>query len=289
MKEYDDFRIDLCARGPFLYLTEFARQLDVECDQSLVPELRATQQRLCVSLPCATADFWNRAEDPLDDQFKNMPLQHYVTTLFNAAEKLAIAELLKPWPIYFHAFAARTHKSQEHTSWPINPRTRAHFSLGMLSDAEFSRTFAISILHPIMAPRVCPCNGLIDPAGFHLLFCRHIHYGIIHDRVKESVAARLRSFTTLEAANLSIQVEQPMDHFFSRRDPMAALSAVPLIDSALIADMVVSLHGDLQQTPIACDFVSCVSRGPTETSDFNSALKVKAAMKVAKYARYELP
>jgi ribonuclease HI len=266
-----------------------ARHLDIDCDQSLVPELRATQQRILSLLPCATVDFWNRAEDPLDEQFKNMPLQHFVTTLFNAAEKLAIAETLKPWPIYFHAFAARIHKSQEHTSWPINPRTRAHFSLGMLSDAEFSRTLAISIFHPIMAPRVCPCKGFIDPAGFHLLHCTHIHYGIMHDRVKESVAARLRSFTTIEAANLSVQVEQPMDQFFLRRDPMAVLSAIPLMDSALIADMVVSLHGDLQQTPIACDFVSCISRGPTETSDFNSALKVKAAMKVSKYARYDLP
>lgn len=56
-----------------------------------------------------------------------------------------------------------------------------------------------------------------------------------------------------------------MDHFFTRRDPMAAPSAAPLADSALVADMIVSLHGDLQQTPIACDFVSCVSRAPAAT------------------------
>lgn len=182
-----------------------ALHLGTHCEQSLVPELRLTQFRISSLLPCATTDFWDRAEDPADEQFKSMPLQHYVTTLFNAAETLSIAELLKPWPIYFHAFFARTHKSQEHVSWPINPRTRAHFSLGMLSDAEFSRTFAIAILHPIMNPRVCPCGGLIDPAGFHLLHCRHIHYGIMHDRVKESVAARLRSFSSMEATFLSVQ------------------------------------------------------------------------------------
>jgi len=266
-----------------------ARRLDIVCEQHLVPQLRLTQQRICEGLPFATTPFWDRAEDPTDEQFKDLPLQHYVTTLFNAAEISSIAEALTPWPIYFHAFAARTHKSQEHVSWPFNPRSRAHFSLGMVSDAEFSRTFAIAIIHPILAPRVCPCGGFIDPAGFHLLHCRHIHYGIMHDRVRDAVAARLRSLMTVAAASLSVHVEPEMDHFFPRRvvigDPL-----VPRADSALKGDLLVSLHGDLQQTPIACDFVSCLARAPVTSSDFNSPLDDKAKMKNLKYSRiYDIP
>jgi hypothetical protein len=265
-----------------------ARRLLIACEQHLVPQLRLTQQRICAALPCANIGFWDRAEDPIDEQFKGLPLQHYVTTLFNAAEIRSISEALLPWPIYSHAFAARTHKSQDHVSWPINPRSRAHFSLGMLNDAEFSRAISIAILHPIMLPRVCPCGGLIDPAAFHLLHCKHIHYGIIHDRVKEAVAARLRSFMTLEAASLSVLLEQQMDHYFARRNPAAARPA-PQADTALIADMIVSLHGDLQQSPIACDFVSCLARSPVATTDFTFALADKAALKISKYSRYDMP
>jgi len=160
--------------------------------------------------------------------------------------------------------------------------------LGMLNDAEFNRAIAIAILHPIMLPRVCPCGGLIDPAAFHLLHCKHIHYGIIHDRVKEAVAARLRSFMTVEAASLSVLLEQQMDHYFARRNPAASNLALQA-DTALIADMVVSLHGDLQQTPIACDFVSCLARSPAASTDFTFALADKAALKIAKYSRYAMP
>jgi ribonuclease HI len=262
-----------------------ARKLHIDCGQDTVPQLRLTQARVCATLACATTSFWDSAEDPTDEKFKNLPLQHYVTSLFNVAEIDSISNGLRAWPIYFHAFSARVHKSQDHVSWPINPRSRAHFSLGMLSDAEFTRAISIAILHPIMLPRICPCGGLIDPTGFHLLQCKHIHYGIIHDRVKEAVAARLRSFLTIEAASLSVQLEQQMDHHFARRI-LPAAAGDPLVESPLIADMIVSLHGDLQQTPIACDFVSCFARTPVTTTDFNAALSAKALLKTLKYSRY---
>ena len=44
----------------------------------------------------------------------------------------------------------------------------------------------------------------------------------------------------------------------------------------------------MQQTPIACDFVSCFARTPVATTDFHAALSAKALLKTSKYSRYVL-
>ena len=48
------------------------------------------------------------------------------------------------------------------------------------------------------------------------------------------------------------------------------------------------LHSDLQQTPIACDFVSCLPRQPRTRGDFTYALIAKAQEKRWKYAKHGL-
>ena len=100
-------------------------------------------------------------------------------------------------------------------------------------------------------PRTCPCGKRIDPVGLHLLHCKQNHYGCLHDSVRYAVAARFRSFMHFDAAAFSVLIEQPMLPHFGLCNAAAPEGV------ALIADLIVLLHSDLELEPIACDFVSC--------------------------------
>jgi hypothetical protein len=258
-----------------------AQCANIRCEQYLVPELQATQHRIRKFLPSLTLPVWKRFEDPEDD-LRAGPLQQQLTIMLNSATIQSIKTELSPWPLYAHAFEARFSKDQDHVSWPLNPRTRAHFSLAPLVDAEFSRSIALAILHPFVSPRTCSCGDIIDPAGLHFLHCKHNHYSGIHDCVKYAIAARIRSYVTAELAPLSVLVEQSMDRHFGPRTPAADY------DSSLIADLVVLLHSDLQQNTIACDFVSCLPRHACSRGDFTHAFLGKSQEKRLKYAGYHL-
>jgi hypothetical protein len=229
--------------------------------------------RVQASVPTANAAFWKDIENPQDREDRDRedePLQYRITKLLNSHELKAIAALLQPWPLYAHAFNARTHKTQDHVSWPINPKTRAMYNISMLSDAEFSRTIAIAIIHPIMEPRICSCGQAIDPAGFHLLHCHYNHYTQLHNVVKFAVAGKLRSLMNAQAAAFSIAIEPQMNTLFPLRDPHAPEGI------ALVADLALSLHTDLQQHPIACDFVSCFSSSSVDwTQTLAQAARIK--------------
>ena len=261
-----------------------ALKMGVKCEQYLIPELILTQKRIATQIPGTGPSFWARALDPEDDSF-DKPMQKTLTSMLNAAEVRAIAELLSAHPVYLHAFNARADAKQEHVSWPLNPVSRARFSLGALSDAEFSRAAAIAIIHPIMAPRICGCGQPLDPAGFHLLSCRYNSYTAIHDCVKEAVAARIKSFMAPEIAPMAVLLEQPVIAHYKLRDPSKAEGVV------CVADLVLSLHGEVQQHPVICDFVSCgrcQHRSGSCSGDFTLALRVAALFKRGKYKKYDI-
>lgn len=107
------------------------------------------------------------------------------------------------------------------------------------------------------------------------------HYGNIHDRVKHAIARRLRSFMQAEVADFSVLIEQPMRAHFSLRNPDPdAPEGV-----ARFADLVVSMHSALQQEPIACDFVSCMTRG---NGSFQDAFLEKSRLKRKIYSKYSI-
>jgi ribonuclease HI len=249
-------------------------------DYDMVPELRATRLRIQAALPAINPLFWGKVEDPLDGEFDDVHLQHLLTSELNATTIKTLSLTLKPWPAYYHAFSARTAKDQDHVSWPLNPKTRAFYGLGMLSDAEFSRSIALAILHPVLSPRYCPCGQPIDPAAFHLLHCHFNHYGDLHDCVKKAVELRLRSFMTDDAASFSVFVEKPLSSFFGRRCPAARN------EPEGIADLILSMHSSLQQVPVAVDFVSCF---PHKNSSYKVALQERARFKRRKYSGYLFP
>ena len=96
----------------------------------------------------------------------------------------------------------------------------------------------------------------------------------MHDRVKHAVACRIRSFMTAEAASFSVLTEQPMLKHFGLRN-----SALPE-GFAGVADLVLSMHADLQQEPVAVDFVSCFAAG---NRDYNAVFDAAARFKRRKY------
>jgi hypothetical protein len=82
------------------------------------------------------------------------------------------------------------------------------------------------------------------------------------------------------AAALCISVEQPFRSHFALRP--SAPSDAP----EGVADIIISMHSDLQQIPIACDLVSCIHRRTLSSSDtFTAASQFKRK----KYARYIFP
>ena len=255
-----------------------ANRFELSDSLELAPELTLTRRQIAAAVPRIDDDLWESIENPdPDSDAPKQPLQHFLTTFLNAAEIESVATLLQPWPAFHHAFRARTDKLQQHVSWPLNPKTRAFYRIGMLPDAEFSRSIAIATLHPIMAPRTCACGSPIDPVGFHLLHCKHTHYGGMHDRVKFAVAARIRSFMHAEAAAFSVLTEQPMLQHFGLRN-----SAV-LEGTALVCDILVSMHSELQQEPIACDLVSCFA---ADKRNYSDVLEAASRFKSRKYHKY---
>jgi hypothetical protein len=257
-----------------------ARRLGAEFDYGMVPELRDTRLRIEAALPAINRYFWGKVEDPSDDEFADVHLQHLLTAELNKTTIASIARALKPWPAFYHAFSGRTAKEQDHVSWPLNPKTRAFYGLGMLSDAEFSRSIALAILHPVLRPRYCPCGQPIDPAAFHLLHCHFNHYGDLHDCVKKAVELRLCSFMSDDAASFSVLVEKPLSSFFGRRRPAARN------EPEGVADLIIFMHASLQQVPVAVDFVSCF---PHKNSSYKVAMQERARFKRRKYSGYLFP
>jgi hypothetical protein len=257
-----------------------ALKMGIQCEQFLVPELIVTQHRIAKRIPGTGPSFWRKAADPEDDSF-DKPLQKTLTVMLNAAEVRNIAALLSAHPPYLHAFNARVDPKQEHVSWPLNPVSRAHFSLGALSDAEFSRAAAIAIIHPIIAPRTCGCGQPLDPAAFHLLSCRFNSYTAMHDCVKEAVAARIKSFMAPDIAPLAVLLEQPVIAHYKLRDPTTPEGV------ACVADLVLSLHAEVQQHSIVCDFVSC-GRAQNRTGDYTLELRIATLVKRRKYSKYAI-
>jgi hypothetical protein len=132
-------------------------------------------------------------------------------------------------------------------------------------------------MHPFATPRTCACGQPIDPVGFHLLHCKQTHYGCLHDRVKYAVMERIRSFMHSDVAAFSVLQEQPMINHFGLRNAMLPEGV------ALRADLIVSMHSELQQEPIACDFVSCFASG---NRDYPTVLDFTARFKRRKYHKY---
>jgi hypothetical protein len=73
----------------------------------------------------------------------------------------------------------------------------------------------------------------------------------MHDCVKFAVAARIKSFITPDIAPLAALVEQPVKAHYGLRDPLAPNRP----------ETVLSLHAEVQQQPVICDFFPCHSRG----------------------------
>ena len=79
-----------------------------------------------------------------------------------------------------------------------------------------------------------------------------------------------------------MQVERPVRLHFPLRDPLVSEGV------ERSADLVVSLHGDLQQEPLNCDFTSCLARQQCLGASFNGALGEASRLKVQKYHKYSI-
>jgi hypothetical protein len=264
------------------FLRVAALKAGVPFSPQSIPEFLQSQRRVQAQLPALNANFWQRAADPLSE-VRREPLQHTITARLNKKEISCIADTLRPFPILSHAFLGRTHAQQEHVSWPINPKSRSHTQLAPLDNAQFSRTIGVAILHPIMLPRICVCGSSLDPVGLHFLHCKYTHFGFMHDRVKEAVGQRLRSFTNPDVSSLAVLLEQPVRNHYPLRNPLAPEGVTR------IADLIVSLSGDVQQQPIVCDFVTTLAHDCYPNNDFHHPLRAAALAKRSKYRTYDIP
>ena len=264
------------------FLKVAALKTGVSFSPGSIPELLQSQRRIQALLPALNNHFWQQAADPLSE-LRREPLQHAVTALLNKREILSIAATLKPFPILSHAFLARTDARQDHVSWPINPKSRSYTQLSPLDNAQFSRYIGVAVLHPIMLPCTCVCGSSLDPVGLHFLHCKYTHFGFMHDRVKDAVGRRLRSFTNPDVSSLAVLIEQPVRNHYPLRNPSVPEGVTR------VADLIVSLSGDVQQQPIVCDFVTTLAHARYPDDDFYHPLRSAALAKRAKYHPYDIP
>ena len=257
-----------------------AHHLNIRCAQFLIPELLPAQRRISATIPELSPAFFKCFDDFENALYKEQ-LQKLMTKSLNAAEIESIATTLTPWPMYADAFNARTDKTQDHVSWPLNAPARFRLGLAPLNDSEFSRSISIAALHPVIAPRTCGCGQPLDPAAFHLLHCRYNSYCEIHDCVKFSIAARVKSFVNRDLAPMTVLTEQPVIRYYGLRDPSAPEG------TTRVADLVLSLHADAQQQPVICDLVSCHSRGQ-QKGDYMQIFEEVARRKLAIYSKYNI-
>lgn len=210
--------------------------------------------------------------------------QQLLTQYLNEHEVTRIATALIPCPMYHYAFLARTDPRQDHVSWPLNPKTRAFYSIGALEDPCFSRAVQLAVLRPMfLSTRFCEnCKQLIDPVGFHLLHCQQTHYSAMHDGVKHSLAHCLRKLFNSQLAALSVHVEPAVNRFAPLRLPEYAEGKVNK------ADIVLVLSGATQQDIFILDIVSALSRTPNKRDSFYYDLALKEQAKRNEYWKYRI-
>lgn len=211
--------------------------------------------------------------------------QQLLTSLLNDHEIARIARLLSPVPSYYFAFIARTDKTQEHASWPFNPKIRANYSIAPLHDSEFSRGIQLAVLRPTFYQTgwCASCNEPIDTVGLHLLKCPLANYTGMHDAVKLAIAAKLRSLMSAQVAAVSVLTEKPVNLFYQLTDPLRPEGVVRK------ADIVLLLPGTCQQDIFIVDVVSVICKTPNGPDGFYHDLNCAEANKRYKYAKYRMP
>lgn len=244
-------------------------------------EFATTRNAIIANTPTITAGTFNEIYGELSST--QTTAQQTLTRFLNDHEITRISDLLRTVPMYHHAFMARTDPKQDHASWPFNPRTRAAFSIGALEDPLFSRALQLATLRPAFdAPYLCEgCNKqMIDPVGLHLLKCQATHYSLIHDTIKHSLAARLRSLLTQQAAVLAVHVEPLVNRFAKLRFPQWTEGP------ALRADLIVVLSENTQQAVLVTDIVSTLPTAASRRASFYTDLEHEEANKRTKYWKY---
>jgi len=246
-------------------------------------QFSAVTHSLMISIPTITYSTIDEARYSVG--VGSQTTQQLLTQRLNDHEVSRIAEALIPCPMYHYAFLARVDQRQDHASWPLNPKTRATFSIGALDDASFSRTVQIATLRPtFLSPRLCEnCSQLMDPVGLHLLHCQHTHYTLMHEQVKRALAQCLRNLFDPKLASLSVHVEAPVNRFAPLRLPQYEEGKVNH------ADIVLILSGTTQQDIFITDIVSALARTPQRRDTFYYDLALKEQAKRNEYWKYLIP
>jgi ribonuclease HI len=229
------------------------------------------------------ATFYDAAQ--VCDECNPKTAQQILTTSLNDHEITSISDALKPVPMYFLAFQARTDPKQDHSSWPFNPVIRAAYSIGPLFNSEFSRALQLAILRPTFDHiGWCPaCNEPVDLVGLHLLKCKTTHYTDMHNVTKLAVAQRLRSLMSAQMAAVSVHTEKPVNRW-------CKLAPSVLVEGTeRVADIVVLLSGTAQQDIIIADVVSTLCRTPNANDGFYFDLNKAETAKRLTYSKYAIP
>jgi hypothetical protein len=267
---------------PYLHAT--ASRLHFTFNAASLPGLTEARTKVTSQLhgylerkPDETISF-ERASSQADP----MPLQEGLSSLFNHAKIVQIASALKDCPVFSLAFLARVDSDQRHCSWPFNPVARRNLHIAALADEDFSRAIQVAVLRPITTPRLCDCGAIIDPVGLHFLSCKLVHFGYLHDCVKSSIAATIKSFQPLDLSPLSVLMEKEVSRFYPLRSPAH-------VGPDIVADVIISVLDNAQHQCIIADVSSVLARGPSRSNDFHIPLRARSREKVIKYARYDIP
>jgi hypothetical protein len=264
------------------HLKFMAERLEFDYSDAHIPDLAAVRilvtaqvQGFQILKPDETICFVRNGNSPA--------LQEGLTTLLNFSEIVRIEAALKQHTILALAFKARTDKTQRHCSWVFNPAARLKLNIAALADEDFSRAIQVATLRPITAVRLCDCGAVIDPVGLHFLHCKLIHFGYLHDCVKNAIASTIRAFQPSDLAPISVTTEKPVNRFYSLRYP-GCVEGVQVV-----ADIAAIFEDNSQQTVLIADVSSVIARSFNASNDFQAPARARSKAKVLKYDKYDIP
>jgi len=172
-----------------------------------------------------------------------------------------------------------------HASYSFNPRARFQHSVMALKNLDFMRSVALCTFRQSCSPGRCICGPEMDPPAWHLACCSFVHYGFLHDSIKNALSNKLSSILPPRTAGpfpASVMRERPVADFYPRSSPVT--TAAP----ARIADIVIIREARGTYSPLILDIVTAASTKHNVLGSFCSAASAKVTMKIRTYSHYSI-
>jgi hypothetical protein len=207
-------------------------------------------------------------------------LQKELTALHHSREVASILATLEPLPHHSNLFMARR---LPYASYALNSRARFIHGTIALNNQDFMRALAFCTLRVAVSPGRCSCGAVVDPVGWHYSCCSHIHYGFLHDTIRDALASRLKLMLTAADDSSQVVKEKPVSDFYRFAPPVSLFR-----QEVRVADIVISHDKRGCRDVYILDIVTASSTQRNPQGSCHSAADAKVTLKKRTYSQYAI-